>query len=177
VVLPTRTGLGEVGGTRTAEFAYEPDTDVTLAPGESVQELSGKSPWRLAGRRLLRNRIALASLILFVLIVVVSFAAPLYAHHIAHTDPFQSNITGTTVVAGKRVDVLQQGGGTLGIGVVPIGPTWHANFFLGADNQGRDVMARVLYVSVMPRTPKPKRLALLLSAMKIHHLLLSVPES
>src|SRR5437660_8343501 len=87
----------------------------------------------------------MAALILFVLIVVVSFAAPLYAHHIAHTDPFASNSTGTTVVGGKRVDVLQQGGGTLGIGVVPIGPTWHSNFFLGADNQGRDVMARVLY--------------------------------
>jgi len=86
-----------------------------------------------------------AALILFVLIVAVSFAAPLYAHHIARTDPFASNITGTTVVAGKRVDVLQQGGGTLGIGVVPIGPTWHSNYFLGADNQGRDVMARVLY--------------------------------
>ena len=94
---------------------------------------------------MLRNRIALSALILFVVIVAVSFAAPLYAHHIAHTDPFASNITGTTVVGGKRVDVLQQGGGTLGIGVVPIGPTWHSNFFLGADNQGRDVAARVLY--------------------------------
>ena len=94
---------------------------------------------------MLRNRIALAALILFLVIVVVSFAAPFYAHHIAHTDPFQSNITGTTVVNGKSVDVLQQGGGTLGIGVVPIGPTWSSNFFIGADNQGRDVMARVLY--------------------------------
>jgi peptide/nickel transport system permease protein len=94
---------------------------------------------------LLRNRIALAALILFVLIVVVSFAAPFYAHHIAHTDPFASNITGTTVVNGKQVDVLQQGGGTLGIGVVPIGPTWSSDYFIGADNQGRDVMARVLY--------------------------------
>jgi peptide/nickel transport system permease protein len=49
------------------------------------------------------------------------------------------------VVDGKRVEVLQQGGGQLGIGVVPIGPTWHGNFFIGADNQGRDVMARVFY--------------------------------
>ena len=94
---------------------------------------------------MLRNRIALSALILFVVIVAVSFAAPLYAHHIAHTDPFASNITGTTVVNGKSVDVLQQGGGTLGIGVVPIGPTWGSNFFIGADNQGRDVIARVLY--------------------------------
>jgi peptide/nickel transport system permease protein len=94
---------------------------------------------------LLRNRVALAALILFLLVVAVSFAAPLYAHHIANTDPFASNITGTTVVGGKRVEVLQQGGGTLGIGVIPVGPTWRSNYFLGADSQGRDVMARVLY--------------------------------
>jgi peptide/nickel transport system permease protein len=87
----------------------------------------------------------MASLVLFLLIVAVSFAAPLYAHHIAHTDPFSSNISGTTVVNGKRVDVIQQGGGALGIGETPIRPTWHSNYFLGADAQGRDVAARVLY--------------------------------
>src|SRR5919199_4743804 len=128
-----------------AEFAFEPEPEISLAPGESVQEVAGKSPWRLAGRRLLRNRIAIAALVLFLLIVLVSFLAPIYAHHIAHTDPFTSNLSGTTVVNGKRVDVIQQGGGALGLGETPIGPTWHSNYFLGADNQGRDVMARVLY--------------------------------
>jgi peptide/nickel transport system permease protein len=128
-----------------AEFAFEPEPEVRLAPGETAQEISGRSPWRIAGRRLVRNRLALASLILFGLIVVVSFLAPVYAHHVAHTDPFTSNLSGTTVVDGKRVDVIQQGGGELGIGEIPIGPTWHSNYFMGADNQGRDVMARVLY--------------------------------
>jgi peptide/nickel transport system permease protein len=128
-----------------AEFAYEPEPEVVLAPGESAQEIRGKSPWRLAGRRLVRNRLAMAALTLFFLIVAVSFAAPLYAHHIAHNDPFASNITGTTVVDGKRVDVIQQGGGGLGLGEIPIGATWHSNYFVGADQQGRDVMARVLY--------------------------------
>ena len=34
----------------------------------------------------------------------------------------------------------------LGLGYTPIGPTWQlGNYFLGADNQGRDVMARLLY--------------------------------
>jgi len=42
--------------------------------------------------------------------------------------------------------VLQQGGGALGIGTTPIGPTWDVHhYFLGADSQGRDVMARLLY--------------------------------
>src|ERR671928_1146832 len=128
-----------------AEFAYEPEPQITLAPGESVQEVAGKSPWRLAGRRLLRNKLAIAAIVLFLLIIVVSFLAPVYAHHIAHTDPFTSNLSGTTTVDGKTVDVIQQGGGALGLGETPIGPTWHSNYLLGADNQGRDVAARVLY--------------------------------
>jgi peptide/nickel transport system permease protein len=128
-----------------AEFAYEPEPELRLAPDESAAEISGRSPWRIAGRRLVRNRLAMASLGLFALIVLVSLLAPVYAHRIAHTDPFSSHITATTVVDGKRVDVLQQGGGALGLGEVPIGPTWQSNYLLGADNQGRDVMARVLY--------------------------------
>src|SRR3954469_4691738 len=129
-----------------AEFAYEPEpAGVALAPGETVREVAGKSPWRLAGRRLLRNRVALAALGLFLLIVAVSFAAPIWAHNIAHVDPFSSNVNGTAVIDGKRVELIQQGGGPLGIGENPIGPTWHTNYLLGADNQGRDVFARVLY--------------------------------
>jgi peptide/nickel transport system permease protein len=103
------------------------------------------SPWRLAWRRLRRNRVAIGGLVVFLLIVAVSFAAPLYADHVARTDPFASNVAGTTTVDGRSVDVVQQGGGRLKIGETPIGPTWHSNFFIGADAQGRDVMARVLY--------------------------------
>ncbi len=129
-----------------AEFAYEPEPELHLAPGESAKEISGRSPWRIAARRLSRNRIAMAALILFFLIVVVCLLAPFYAHHVAHTHPFDSNVSGRTVVNGKRVEVLQPPSGSgLGLGEVPIGPTWHSNYFIGADNQGRDVMARVLY--------------------------------
>jgi peptide/nickel transport system permease protein len=109
------------------------------------QQVAGRSPWALAGRRLLRDRLAIAALVLFLLIVLVSFAAPLYADHIAHTDPFVNNLNGHTVINGKRVPILQQGGGVLKLGETPIGPTWQRNYFLGADNQGRDVMSRVLY--------------------------------
>lgn len=129
-----------------AEFAFEPfEPEVGLAPGEATSDVAGKGPWALAARRLWRNRIAMAAFVLFALIAAVSFAAPLYASHVAHTDPFESNISGTVVLDGKRVDVLQQGGGVLRLGVVPIGPTWTSTYFLGSDNQGRDVAARVLY--------------------------------
>lgn len=104
------------------------------------------NPWRVAVGQLLRNPVAVGSAVVLALIVLVCLAAPLYAHHVAHTDPFRSNVTGTTVVHGKRVAILQQSTTGLRLGVVPIGPTWSLHgFFLGADGQGRDVMSRLLY--------------------------------
>src|SRR5262249_21402349 len=87
----------------------------------------------------------MGALAVFILIVAISLAAPLYARHIAHTDPFASNLSGTFELNGKTVQVIQQGTGKLGLGETPVGPTWHAKYFIGADQQGRDVMARVLY--------------------------------
>jgi peptide/nickel transport system permease protein len=70
----------------------------------------------------------------------------LYARHVAHTDPFRSNVSGTTLVNGKPVPVMKSSTQGLGLGVTPIGPTWDVHhYFLGADEQGRDVAARLLY--------------------------------
>jgi peptide/nickel transport system permease protein len=103
-------------------------------------------PWRTALGQLARNRAAMASAGFFLLIVAACLCAPLYAHDVAHTDPFRSNISGTTVVGGKTVPVLTASSTGLGLGVTPIGPTGDpGHYFLGADNQGRDVMARLLY--------------------------------
>jgi peptide/nickel transport system permease protein len=54
----------------------------------------GRNPWALAARRLRRNRIALAALGLFLLIVVMCLAAPLYAEHVAHVNPFPPSLNG-----------------------------------------------------------------------------------
>src|SRR5690242_4613870 len=108
--------------------------------------VAGRNPWVLAARQLWRNRIAMAALALFLLIVIVCLAAPLYARYVAHVNPFVNNLNGTTIVGGKRVPLMQQGGGALRLGETPIGPTWDVrHYFLGADGQGRDVAARVLY--------------------------------
>jgi peptide/nickel transport system permease protein len=106
---------------------------------------AGLSPWSLALRRLRRDRIALVAVLAFMLVVASAVLAPVYAHDIAHTNPFAPNPDGTVVINGKRMPVLQQGGGALKLGEVPIGPTWRARYFLGADELGRDVMARILY--------------------------------
>jgi peptide/nickel transport system permease protein len=125
-------------------MATEPATDLTFGdPGilaaEDVRDrVAGLGPWRLALRRLRRNRIALAFGALFIVIVLVCLAAPLYAHHVAHTDPFKNHLTDQVNVGGKLTDVVAPDG-------VPIGPTWHGRFFLGADGNGRDIAVRLLY--------------------------------
>jgi peptide/nickel transport system permease protein len=125
---------------------FEPEAEgLVLDAEETGGDIVGRSPWALAGRRLMRNKLALGALALFLAIVAVSLSAPFYATHVAKTDPFKSNVTGTVTIDGKTVDVIQQGTGKLGLGETPIGPTWHGQFFIGADGQGRDVAARVLY--------------------------------
>ena len=89
-------------------------------------------------RTLLRNRAALAFGALFVAIVFACLLAPVYAKDIARTGPNDNHITETVSIDGKQVDVVSPTG-------VPIGPTWKARFFLGADSNGRDVAVRLLY--------------------------------
>jgi peptide/nickel transport system permease protein len=116
------------------------------APADLRPEVVGRNPWALAARRLWRNRLAMAALALFLFIVVICLAAPLYARYVAHLNPFTPNLNGTTVINGKVVPVMQQGGGTLKLGETPIGPTWDPHhYFLGADLLGRDVAALLLY--------------------------------
>ena len=96
-------------------------------------------------RRLFRDRAAVFALAVFILIVIVCLLAPAYAAW-ANTDPFSSTLDAVVKINGQDVPVMEQSTEGLGLGYTPIGPTWQlGNYFLGADNQGRDVMARLLY--------------------------------
>jgi len=87
----------------------------------------------------------MAALILFLLIVAACLSAPLYARW-AGVDPFTSTLDAVIQIDGQDVPVMEQSTEGLGLGYTPLGPTWRlGNYFLGADNQGRDVMARLLY--------------------------------
>jgi peptide/nickel transport system permease protein len=87
----------------------------------------------------------MAALVAFLLIVACCLAAPLYAHW-ANTDPFKSTLDLVIKLNGEDRPVMEQSTEGLGLGYTPMGPTWQlGNYFLGADNQGRDVMARLLY--------------------------------
>jgi peptide/nickel transport system permease protein len=99
---------------------------------------AGIGPYALAWRRLRRNRTALAFGGLFAAVVILCLLAPVYAAHIAHTTPSANHLTEQVRVGGKLRDVVSVDG-------IPIGPTWHGRFFLGADSNGRDVAVRLLY--------------------------------
>jgi peptide/nickel transport system permease protein len=101
-------------------------------------QVAGLGPWRLALRRLRRNRVALGFGALFLVVVAMCLAAPIWANDFAHTDPYKNHLTDTVVVGGKKKDVVKPDG-------TPIGPTWQSHFFLGADTNGRDTAVRLLY--------------------------------
>jgi peptide/nickel transport system permease protein len=114
-------------------------TDPGLAPGVGDGKVpAGIGPYRLAARRLRRNKVALAFGGLFVLIVVLCLLAPVYEHQVAHTSANENHVTDTIKVDGKDHDVVSPGG-------IPTGPTWTGKFLLGADLNGRDVAVRLLY--------------------------------
>src|ERR1035437_9186873 len=74
----------------------------------------GLGPYRLAWRRLRRNRVALAFGGLFAAMVILCLLAPVYARDVAHTTPDANHITEQVKVGGKIVEVLSPSG-------IPIG--------------------------------------------------------
>jgi peptide/nickel transport system permease protein len=98
----------------------------------------GAGPLRLALRRLRRNWIALTFGAVFLLVVLACLLGPVYAAHIAHSGPNDNHISAQVKVNGKLTNVVSLEG-------LPIGPTWHSKFLLGADSNGRDVAVRLLY--------------------------------
>jgi peptide/nickel transport system permease protein len=104
--------------------------------------LASAGPWRLALRRLRRNRTALAFGVLFALIVAFVLAAPLWANEVADTGPNATHTLEKVEVDGEPREVVNREGR-------PIGPLWlgaGGKFFLGADGRlGRDEMVRLMY--------------------------------
>ncbi|ADB51842.1 ABC transporter permease [Conexibacter woesei] len=112
--------------------------DFPVAAGPDGEPTAGIGPYRLGFRRLRRNKVALAFGALFLVIVLLCLAAPLYADHVAQTGPNDNHVTEQVDVRGTEKDVVSPAG-------LPIGPTWQGRFLLGADQNGRDLAVRLLY--------------------------------
>ncbi|MQA93097.1 MAG: ABC transporter permease subunit [Streptosporangiales bacterium] len=96
-----------------------------MPAGLEPESIEGRSPWRLAWSRLVRDRVAIASLIVILLMVAAALAAPLFAALTGHSPTDQYRETGLT----------DQG--------IPVGPG--AEFWLGTDSLGRDLFVRTVY--------------------------------
>ena len=104
-----------------------------------------RGPWATAFRRLRHDRPAMLALAVFVAILLACALAPVYAAW-AGVQPFRSTLDAVITLNGAAKPVMELPTTGLALGYTPIGPTWQlGNYFLGADNQGRDVMARLLY--------------------------------
>jgi ABC-type dipeptide/oligopeptide/nickel transport system permease subunit len=95
---------------------------------EKAQEFVGRTPWQLAWARLRKDRVSMVSLGFIVLLVLVAIFAPLLTALIGHGPNEQYPNTG------------------LSLSGIPVGPG-HAGFLLGTDDQGRDVLSRIIYGS------------------------------
>ena len=123
--------------TATASTGTEfSDEFASAGLGEGEQLPAGLGPWRLAWRRLRRNKTALFFGGLFILIVVLCLLAPVYSHDVAHISPAAENIAGATNKCPPTC---------VSVTGIPIGPTWTSSYFFGADRNGRDVAVRLLY--------------------------------
>lgn len=100
--------------------------------------VEGRTPRQLAWMRLRRNRIALMFGALFILMVLFCLAAPLWADHVAQTGPNQNHITDMIDIDGRQTPVVSPEG-------IPIGPGLRGRYLLGADQNGRDVMVRLMH--------------------------------
>ena len=128
-------------------MATEPATETTLQGPAAWEEeaerehVHGLGPWKLGLRRLRRNKVALLFAFLFILLVAVCAAAPIWADEVAKTGPTEGHLSDTIRVDGETINVV-------GLDGVPIGPQYmkaDGRYFLGADGNGRDIMVRLLY--------------------------------
>jgi ABC-type dipeptide/oligopeptide/nickel transport system permease subunit len=95
------------------------------AEGGAIRKIEGRSPWRLGMERLLRDRAAMISLGVILLIVLIAIFAPVIAAVVGHGPNQEFQSIGLTALG------------------QPKGP--NSTFVLGTDDQGRDIMVRIAY--------------------------------
>jgi peptide/nickel transport system permease protein len=86
--------------TDPATSSVSTDVSSVLADRERPAE-GGVGPWRLAGRRLKRNKVALAFGAMFIVLVLIALAAPIWANEIAKTTPERNRVADVIKVDGQ----------------------------------------------------------------------------
>jgi peptide/nickel transport system permease protein len=97
----------------------------TALPPTGGKKIEGRSPWLLAWQRLRRDKVAMISLAVIIIIMLVAIFAPL-----------ATTLTGHGVNDQFRETGLSADG-------LPTGPS--STFWLGTDDLGRDIFVRIAY--------------------------------
>jgi peptide/nickel transport system permease protein len=90
------------------------------------QAIEGRSQWQLTWRRLLHDKVAMASIIVILVVAVLAIIAPVFASLTGH---------------GATATFPNSGETSAGL---PVPPGTHS-FILGTDSVGRDLLIRILY--------------------------------
>lgn len=101
------------------------DTEPKDIESDLTSAVSARSPFQLVWARLKRDRTAMVSVIVIVLVTLVAIAAPLLAMLVGHGPDEQFRKEGLTPYG------------------TPVGPS--AEFLLGTDHLGRDLFVRLVY--------------------------------
>jgi peptide/nickel transport system permease protein len=97
----------------------------TVAEEATQLTVAGRSPWELAWLRLRKDKTAITSAVVIVILVVLAICAPLIAHLVGHGPNTQYPLTGLSPAG------------------LPLGPNSH--FLFGTDDLGRDILVRTVY--------------------------------
>lgn len=103
-------------------------SDIKEVPGVQPMEqpaIVGRTPWQLAMMRLRKDKVAIVSLVVIILLIAMAVFAPLIA-----------DLTGHTPTEQYRDKGLSPSG-------IPVGPS--REFLFGTDTVGRDILVRVAY--------------------------------
>lgn len=110
----------------TAELATVETDDGRPPIGRTAQPgIEGRTPWQLAWQRLRRDRVAIISLVIIILVFLMAVFAPLVAQVTGHPVNEQYRQTGLTPEG------------------LPKPPS--SEFWLGTDDLGRDILVRIAY--------------------------------
>jgi len=111
--------------TATARIHHDHTEQVDATMAVLAKKVEGRSPWALAWERLRRDKVAMISLGVIVVIVLMALCAPVFAAWTGHQPNHQYHGAGLT---------------ESGLPRPPSG-----SFYLGTDNLGRDVLVRLAY--------------------------------
>jgi len=101
------------------------EAEETGPPAPEGKAIEGRSPWLLAWQRLRRDRVAMISLVVVVLIILMAVFAPLATWITGHPPNEQYRQIGLTADG------------------LPKGPS--SQFWFGTDDLGRDIFVRIAY--------------------------------